>query len=103
VLSSASTLSGPKPSRVSLEHFTGGFYPPPIPIDPKSRSRQIGIGGHANSESPVTLNRNARSRSTGIRNYTYFKGVSIMGRGILLWMLGVPLPIILLLAMCSHR
>jgi len=26
----------------------------------------------------------------------------IMGRGILLWMLGVPLPIILLLAMCSH-
>jgi hypothetical protein len=30
------------------------------------------------------------------------KGV-IMGRGILLWMLGVPLPIILLLAMCSHR
>jgi hypothetical protein len=27
----------------------------------------------------------------------------IMGRGILLWMLGVPLPIILLLAMCSHR
>jgi hypothetical protein len=26
-----------------------------------------------------------------------------MGRGILLWMLGVPLPIILLLAMCSHR
>jgi len=25
-----------------------------------------------------------------------------MGRGILLWMLGVPLPIILLLAMCSH-
>jgi hypothetical protein len=26
-----------------------------------------------------------------------------MGRGILLWMLGVPLPIILLLAMCSHN
>jgi len=26
-----------------------------------------------------------------------------MGRGILLWLLGVPLPIILLLAMCSHR
>jgi hypothetical protein len=25
-----------------------------------------------------------------------------MGRGILLWMLGVPIPIILLLAMCSH-
>ena len=30
-------------------------------------------------------------------------GEEIMGRGILLWMLGVPLPIILLLAMCSHR
>ncbi len=26
-----------------------------------------------------------------------------MGRGILLWLLGVPLPIILLLAMCSHN
>ena len=26
-----------------------------------------------------------------------------MGRGILLWMLGVPLPVILLLAMCSHH
>jgi hypothetical protein len=30
-------------------------------------------------------------------------GGSIMGRGILLWMLGVPLPVILLLAMCSHH
>jgi hypothetical protein len=28
---------------------------------------------------------------------------TVMGRGILLWMLGVPLPIILLLAMCSHN
>jgi hypothetical protein len=28
---------------------------------------------------------------------------AIMGRGILLWMLGVPLPVILLLAMCSHH
>ena len=28
---------------------------------------------------------------------------SPMGRGILLWMLGVPLPVILLLAMCSHH
>ena len=27
----------------------------------------------------------------------------IMGRGILLWLLGVPIPIILLLAMCSHH
>jgi hypothetical protein len=26
-----------------------------------------------------------------------------MGRGILLWLLGVPIPIILLLAMCSHH
>jgi hypothetical protein len=31
------------------------------------------------------------------------QGTRIMGRGILLWLLGVPLPIILLLAMCSHR
>ena len=30
------------------------------------------------------------------------KRMLIMGRGILLWMLGVPLPVILLLAMCSH-
>jgi hypothetical protein len=28
---------------------------------------------------------------------------SHMGRGILLWMLGVPIPVILLLAMCSHH
>jgi len=26
-----------------------------------------------------------------------------MARGILLWMLGVPIPVILLLAMCSHQ
>jgi hypothetical protein len=25
------------------------------------------------------------------------------GRGILLWLLGVPIPVILLLAMCSHH
>jgi hypothetical protein len=31
------------------------------------------------------------------------QGIQIMGRGILLWLLGVPLPIILLLAMCSHH
>jgi hypothetical protein len=30
-------------------------------------------------------------------------GAVTMGRGILLWMLGVPIPIILLLAMCSHN
>jgi hypothetical protein len=34
---------------------------------------------------------------------TILQGIQIMGRGILLWLLGVPLPIILLLAMCSHR
>jgi hypothetical protein len=27
----------------------------------------------------------------------------LMGRGILLWLLGVPIPVILLLAMCSHH
>jgi len=26
-----------------------------------------------------------------------------MGRGFLLWLLGVPIPIIILLAMCSHH
>jgi hypothetical protein len=30
------------------------------------------------------------------------QGSIIMGRGILLWLLGEPIPIILLLAMCSH-
>jgi hypothetical protein len=30
-------------------------------------------------------------------------GGLIMARGILLWLLGVPLPVILLLAMCSHH
>jgi hypothetical protein len=28
---------------------------------------------------------------------------NIMGRGILLWLLGVPIPVILLLALCSHH
>jgi hypothetical protein len=28
---------------------------------------------------------------------------STVGRGILLWLLGVPIPVILLLAMCSHH
>jgi hypothetical protein len=37
-----------------------------------------------------------------LNNLLLFKG-HFMGRGILLWMLGVPLPIILLLAMCSHN
>jgi len=27
----------------------------------------------------------------------------LMGRGILLWLLGVPIPVILLLALCSHH
>lgn len=27
----------------------------------------------------------------------------IMGRGILLWLLGVPIPVILLLALCTHH
>jgi hypothetical protein len=42
-------------------------------------------------------------RSEG-RNFAALKlkGAFIMGRGILLWLLGVPIPIILLLAMCSH-
>jgi hypothetical protein len=30
-------------------------------------------------------------------------GRTDMGRGILLWLLGVPIPVILLLAMCSHH
>jgi hypothetical protein len=54
-----------------LEHFDCGQapfgHPPAFRSTPKIRSRQIGIGGHANSESSVTLNRNQRSRSTGIR------------------------------------
>jgi hypothetical protein len=36
------------------------------------------------------------------RSHTKIYKEQTMGRGILLWMLGVPLPIILLLAMCSH-
>jgi hypothetical protein len=39
---------------------------------------------------------------TDALEYTYYKE-QIMGRGILLWMLGVPIPVILLLAMCSHH
>jgi hypothetical protein len=35
--------------------------------------------------------------------FKFHQETRTMGRGILLWMLGVPLPIILLLAMCSHH
>jgi hypothetical protein len=38
-----------------------------------------------------------------VEHFTTLWGNFVMGRGILLWMLGVPLPIILLLAMCSHN
>jgi hypothetical protein len=41
--------------------------------------------------------------TSGCALQTILQGIQIMGRGILLWLLGVPLPIILLLAMCSHR
>jgi hypothetical protein len=45
-----------------------------------------------------------RHENIGIdKTPTESQGLKIMGRGILLWMLGVPLPIILLLAMCSHH
>jgi hypothetical protein len=30
-------------------------------------------------------------------------GGYVMGRAILLWLLGVPIPVILLLALCSHH
>jgi hypothetical protein len=44
--------------------------------------------------------RNARSERLRISRQSPLE--EIMGRGILLWMLGVPIPIILLLAMCQH-
>ena len=42
----------------------------------------------------------AKDRSAKLTKYL---GEFLMGRGILLWLLGVPIPIILLLAMCSHH
>jgi hypothetical protein len=49
---------------------------------------------------------NARTVSSAVLAiepfYRQYQRNTNMGRGILLWMLGVPLPIILLLAMCSH-
>jgi hypothetical protein len=65
---------GPKPSRVSPSSTSPADPAAGVPTDPKKRSRQIGIGGHANSESSVTLNRNARSRSTGIRIHSHNPG-----------------------------
>jgi hypothetical protein len=55
-----------------------------------------------------TSNVSPRCGSSGdalnVLNKQYqYRGIQIMGRGILLWLLGVPLPIILLLAMCSHN
>jgi hypothetical protein len=47
---------------------------------------------------PPPFSSRVRPRIANITNL----GRSAMGRGILLWMLGVPIPIILLLAMCSH-
>jgi hypothetical protein len=47
-----------------------------------------------------------RRRDNGVQTVdldNLTKGNNTMGRGILLWMLGVPLPVILLLAMCSHH
>jgi hypothetical protein len=38
-----------------------------------------------------------------VRQTSLYQEIAIMGRGILLWLLGVPIPIILLLAMCSHN
>lgn len=35
--------------------------------------------------------------------WTSFSRGAHMGRGILLWLLGVPIPVIILLAMCSHH
>jgi hypothetical protein len=48
-----------------------------------------------------TLSPDALQATSGVLNLPTIRN-HIMGRGILLWMLGVPLPIILLLAMCSH-
>jgi hypothetical protein len=36
-------------------------------------------------------------------NQQHFGEGNIVGRGILLWLLGVPIPVILLLALCSHH
>jgi hypothetical protein len=44
-----------------------------------------------------------QARSLGVTRRVGKEEDAIMGRGILLWLLGVPIPIILLLAMCSHH
>jgi hypothetical protein len=50
------------------------------------------------------LERNTR-RATGVavRTYTYEEATMGFGRGALLWLLGVPLPIIILLALFWHH
>ena len=66
-----------------------------------------GIALQAAGHSPPRLRDRLSSYGRAKFNDVYFSKVisyrkTTMGRGILLWMLGVPLPIILLLAMCSH-
>lgn len=43
-----------------------------------------------------------RSRQTPLMGTQPFWGVSPVGRGILLWLLGVPIPIIIILALLFH-
>src|SRR5580658_310318 len=57
-------------------------------------------GGHTLRKTAITI---PRLISRSADHFNNNRGVNIMGRGILLWLLGVPLPIILLLAMCSHH
>jgi hypothetical protein len=40
--------------------------------------------------------------ATGETRLLFSEGLSTMGRGILLWLLGVPIPIIILLALIWH-
>jgi len=59
---------------------------PSEPADTRSIAKTIPAGALAGDAARISKNE-----------------VLSMGRGILLWLLGVPLPVILLLAMCSHR
>jgi hypothetical protein len=66
-------------------------------------STSVGKALQQSARSGFWITRHARPTISAWHQRWKTKEVSAMGKGILLWMLGVPIPIILILAMCSHH
>ena len=72
-----------------------------------AKRHEVGACSHAIKDPEQSRNLKEWSRSglysLLIMRHSLNLGGLTMGRGILLWLIGVPIPIILLLAMCSHH